>query len=125
MWCRRSSCAMRPRMPVRMASGRQWLAASRPVYGQHPTQRRSAGKAVYSIESRCGGFFSRRQAGTSFAHVASRRMFMLYTLAVILLIAWLLGVVGTYTIGAFVHLLLVIAIVLFIVGLMSGRRTVV
>jgi hypothetical protein len=50
---------------------------------------------------------------------------MLYTLAVILLIAWLLGVVGTYTIGAFVHALLVIAIVLFIVGLVSGRRPVV
>ena len=50
---------------------------------------------------------------------------MLYTLAVILLIAWLLGVVGTYTIGAFVHVLLVVAIVLFLVGLLSGRRTVV
>ena len=40
---------------------------------------------------------------------------MFYTLAVILLIAWLLGVVGTYTIGAFVHLLLVVALVLFAV----------
>jgi hypothetical protein len=50
---------------------------------------------------------------------------MLYTLAVILLIAWLLGVVGTYTIGGIVHLLLVIAIVLFVIGLLSGRRTVV
>lgn len=50
---------------------------------------------------------------------------MLYTLAVILLIAWLLGIVGTYTIGNFVHLLLVIALVLFVVGLLSGRRTVV
>jgi hypothetical protein len=50
---------------------------------------------------------------------------MLYTLAVILLIAWLLGVVGTYTIGAFIHVLLVVAIVLFLVGLLSGRRTVV
>jgi hypothetical protein len=50
---------------------------------------------------------------------------MLYTLAVILLIAWVLGIVGTYTIGAFVHALLVIAIVLFIVGLLSGRRTIV
>lgn len=49
---------------------------------------------------------------------------MLYTLAVILLVAWLLGVVGTYTIGAFVHVLLVIAVVLLIVGLLSGRRTV-
>jgi hypothetical protein len=50
---------------------------------------------------------------------------MLYILAVILLIAWLLGIVGTYTIGAFVHVLLMIAIVLFILGLLSGRSTVV
>jgi hypothetical protein len=49
---------------------------------------------------------------------------MLYTLAVILLIAWLLGIVGTYTIGAIVHVLLVLAIVLFIIGLISGRSTV-
>jgi uncharacterized protein DUF5670 len=50
---------------------------------------------------------------------------MLYTLAVILLIAWLLGLVGTYTIGAFVHVLLVLAVVLFLVGIITGRRTVV
>ena len=50
---------------------------------------------------------------------------MLFMLAVILLIAWLLGVVGAYTIGAFVHVLLVIAIVLFLVGMLSGRRTIV
>jgi hypothetical protein len=49
---------------------------------------------------------------------------LLYTLAVILLIAWILGVVGTYTIGAFVHVLLVLAIVLFVIGLLTGRRTV-
>jgi len=48
---------------------------------------------------------------------------MLYTIAVVLLIAWLIGVVGTYTIGAFVHVLLVVAIVLFLTGLLSGRRT--
>jgi uncharacterized membrane protein YtjA (UPF0391 family) len=50
---------------------------------------------------------------------------MLYTLAVILLIAWLLGIVGTYTIGAFVHVLLVIALVLFLVGFLTGRRPIV
>ncbi len=48
---------------------------------------------------------------------------MLYTIAVILLVAWLLGIVGIYTIGAFVHVLLVVAIVLFLVGLVSRRRT--
>jgi hypothetical protein len=47
---------------------------------------------------------------------------MLYTLAVILLVAWLLGIVGTYTVGAFVHVLLVVAIVLFLLGLINGRR---
>jgi len=50
---------------------------------------------------------------------------MLYTLAVILLVAWLLGLVGVYTIGSIVHVLLVIALVLFLVGIISGRRTVV
>ena len=48
---------------------------------------------------------------------------MLYTLAVILLVAWLLGIVGTYSIGAPVHVLLVVAIVLFAVGMRGGRRT--
>jgi hypothetical protein len=47
---------------------------------------------------------------------------MLYTIAVILLILWLLGIVGGYTISAFIHVLLVVAIVLFLVGLLSGRR---
>jgi hypothetical protein len=48
---------------------------------------------------------------------------MLYTIAVILLIAWLLGIVGTYTIGSFVHVLLLVAVVLFLIGLLGGRRT--
>ena len=46
---------------------------------------------------------------------------MLYTIAVILLIAWLLGIVGTYAIGSFVHVLLVVAVVLFLVGLLSSK----
>jgi hypothetical protein len=51
-----------------------------------------------------------------------REIAMLYTIAIILLILWLLGVVGTYTIGTFVHVLLVVAVVLFLVGLVGGRR---
>jgi uncharacterized membrane protein YtjA (UPF0391 family) len=49
---------------------------------------------------------------------------MLYTIAVILLVAWLLGFVGTFTIGPILHVLLVVAIVLFVVGLLSGRRSI-
>jgi hypothetical protein len=48
---------------------------------------------------------------------------MLYTIAVILLIAWLLGLVGTFTIGPIIHVLLVVALVLFVAGLLGGRRS--
>jgi len=47
---------------------------------------------------------------------------MLFTLAVILFVAWLLGVIGVYTIGAIVHFLLIVALVLFIVGVVTGTR---
>jgi hypothetical protein len=49
---------------------------------------------------------------------------MLETIAVILIVLWLLGMVSGYTIGSFIHLLLVLAVVLFIVRLLSGRRVV-
>jgi Family of unknown function (DUF5670) len=47
---------------------------------------------------------------------------MLYTIAVVLLVMWLLGLVSGYTIGAFIHVLLVIAVVLFLVSFLGGRR---
>jgi hypothetical protein len=47
---------------------------------------------------------------------------MLYTIAVILVVAWLLGFVGTFTLGPILHVLLVVAVILFIAGLVSGRR---
>src|SRR5688572_29323952 len=49
---------------------------------------------------------------------------MLYTIAVVLVILWLLGLVSGYTLGAVVHVLVVIAVVLFQAGLLSGRRVV-
>jgi hypothetical protein len=48
---------------------------------------------------------------------------MLYTIAVILLIAWLLGILGPFTMGPLVHVVLVVALVLFVVGLLGGRRS--
>ena len=47
---------------------------------------------------------------------------MLYTIAVILIVLWLLGLVSSYTMGGFIHILLVIAIVMILVNLISGRR---
>jgi hypothetical protein len=49
---------------------------------------------------------------------------MLFTIAVILLVLWLLGLVSGYTMGNFIYVLLVIAVVLFVLGLVSGRRRV-
>jgi fatty acid desaturase len=50
---------------------------------------------------------------------------MLYTIAVVLIILWLLGLVTSYTLGGFIHILLVIAIFMILVNLISGRRPVV
>lgn len=47
---------------------------------------------------------------------------MLWTIFVILLVLWLLGLVSSYTLGGFIHILLVIAIVILIIQLISGRR---
>jgi hypothetical protein len=47
---------------------------------------------------------------------------MLYTLAVVLLVLWLLGIVSSYTIGGFIHILLVIAVVVLLVRIISGRK---
>jgi Family of unknown function (DUF5670) len=49
---------------------------------------------------------------------------MLETIAIILIVLWLLGVVSGYTMGNFIYVLLVVAIVLFLVRLVSGRRVV-
>jgi hypothetical protein len=49
---------------------------------------------------------------------------MLYTIAVILIVLWLLGMVTGYTMGAFIHILLVVAIIMILVNLISGRRPV-
>ncbi len=48
---------------------------------------------------------------------------MLYTIAVVLIILWLLGMVTGYTLGAFIHILLVVAVIMILVNLISGRRS--
>lgn len=50
---------------------------------------------------------------------------MLWTIFVILLVLWLLGIVSSYTLGGYIHLLLVIAVVVLLIRLISGRRPVV
>ena len=48
---------------------------------------------------------------------------MLWTIFVILLVLWLLGVVSSYTLGGFIHLLLVVALVVLVINLLSGRSS--
>ena len=49
---------------------------------------------------------------------------MLYTIAVVLIVLWLLGLVTSYTMGGFVHVLLVIAVIMILVNIIQGRRAV-
>lgn len=50
---------------------------------------------------------------------------MLWTLFVVLLVLWLVGLISSYTFGGFIHLLLILALVALVLQLVSGRRTVV
>ncbi|KAB2969258.1 MAG: lmo0937 family membrane protein [Thermoanaerobaculia bacterium] len=47
---------------------------------------------------------------------------MLWTILVILLVLWLLGLITSYTMGGFIHVLLVVAVVILVIQLLSGRR---
>jgi hypothetical protein len=49
---------------------------------------------------------------------------MLWTIFIILLVLWLIGVVSSYTLGGFIHILLVIALVVLLIQLITGRRAV-
>ena len=49
---------------------------------------------------------------------------MLYTIALVLLVLWLLGLVTSYTVGGFIHALLVIAIIMILIRVIQGRRVI-
>ncbi len=51
-----------------------------------------------------------------------RRDIMLWTIAVILFVLWLLGLVSSYTMGGFIHILLVLAVIVILVNVIQGRR---
>src|SRR5690349_20723887 len=95
-----------------MKTGRcTWVSRYAPTVGE--------GK----LETRTPQSCSVGGSGISIAPNTAGGVKMLYTIAAILLVAWLLGVVGTYTVGAFLHVLLVLAVILFVMGLLSGRST--
>jgi len=48
---------------------------------------------------------------------------MLWTIAVVLMVLWALGLVTSYTMGGFIHILIVVAVVMVLINLISGRRS--
>jgi hypothetical protein len=47
---------------------------------------------------------------------------MLFTIAVVLIVLWLFGIISAYTVGGFIHVLLVVAIIVILVRLINGRK---
>ncbi|MGD0824691.1 MAG: lmo0937 family membrane protein [Terriglobales bacterium] len=64
--------------------------------------------------------FSRRSVTARFS--PRRESSMLWTIFIMLLILWLLGLISSYTLGGYIHLLLVVAVVILVVNLLTGRR---
>jgi hypothetical protein len=90
--------------------------------GSHDLTRPSA-----ELQSSAGirvAAFNPRNGPRCVGPVNWRETAVLETIAIILLVLWLLGVVSGYTLGNFIYVLLVIAIILFLVRLVSGRRVV-
>jgi hypothetical protein len=89
---------------------------------QFSHRKKRAGKYYEAI----GNFFPAGHARPSCAARSTlnlnRRKVMLWTIFVILLVLWLLGLVGGYAFGGFIHILLVLAVIVLIINLVSGRR---
>jgi hypothetical protein len=102
-------------------SGGQTLAIGASGFWSHPA---TSGSYSWRVKSYRIFDFDKRTATIS--HEArynlTERNLMLWTIFVILLVLWLLGLVSSYTLGGFIHILLVIAIVILIINLIQGRR---
>jgi hypothetical protein len=90
-------------------------ASSKRIISLAPFDVRAVGRAAQQLLSSGAVECAAREA-------TRRRTSMLETIAIILIVLWLLGMVSGYTMGNFIYVLLVIAIVLFLVRLISGRR---
>ena len=83
--------------------------------GAAPRKQPGGGKAIRILVASNLGRVKEKERGCK----------MLWTVFVVLLILWLLGLVSSYTLGGFIHILLVLALVVLVINLLSGRRTVV
>jgi hypothetical protein len=81
------------------------MAAGKPVFADHVKRWAAAGRWIQDSSS-----------------YGKRRSKMLETIAILLVVLWLLGFVSSYTMGGFIHILLVIAIVVVLIRVIQGRR---
>src|SRR5258705_1579649 len=95
-------------------------ASSSPCDRRHPLRRGAAG--VPGDCSHGASTLLPLEWGSGFG-LQPPEGIMLWTIFVILLVLWLLGMVSSYTMGGFIHILLVIAVVILIINLIGGRRT--
>ena len=63
-----------------------------------------------------------RKSGADLRQIERKEDHMLWTIAVVLIVLWLLGLVSSYTMGGFIHVLLVIAIVVVLIRIIQGRK---
>jgi hypothetical protein len=70
----------------------------------------------------CGTGYLGRRERAGVIRRGEGRMIMLYTIAVVLVVLWLLGLVSSYTMGGFIHVLVVIAIIVVLLNIIQGRR---
>ena len=90
--------------------------------GLHGGAVRADGVVVPLRRSWLAAMPLRRTCGAHSRHLATWRFIVLYTIAVVLLVLWLLGLVTSFTAGGLLHVLLVVAVVMVLFQLISGRR---
>lgn len=95
-----------------------WLLSAPTVVWHDTCSVTQCGPDGRRFRTRPNNSYPARQSSTD------ERMTMLWTLFVVLLLLWLLGVVSSYTLGGFIHVLLVLAVVAVLVQLITGRRAV-
>jgi hypothetical protein len=80
-------------------------------------------REIFAIRGNLISAYAQLITGTGFNRKETNRM--LWTIFVILLILWLLGFIGFHVLGAYIHILLIIALVVLIFAIIGGRRTVI
>jgi hypothetical protein len=90
---------------------------------QRPSSRGHAGPLAGTPPNRRHRRFQSSSLGDTHRQTkCTEKLGMLYTIAIVLVVLWLLGLVTSYTMGGFVHVLLVLAVIMILVQVLQGRR---